>query len=361
MSPSYNLEKGYIENAGRALLLVTILIILFLSQSRISAASTQLNPSQHSATLGLWVSGTPFSPGNTEVGAAGAYNSILYYIGGQNQPSGLYTNQVFLASIHSDGSIGKWVMSVHSYPGARGIWALQCPAYNGFVYCIGGNKVPGGTTNAVYYSTIGSTGLGVWKSTASYPIKIRFESCVPYDGYMYCVGGSPDANFATNSVYYAQILSQGGLGTWYSTTSYPMNSWAHCVISSGYIFCLSDYNGKVITNPTFYAQVSSSGVGPWKSGPQYPITKEKMQCAASSNSIFCIGGGNGVGGIDGNQAVNNVYAATISSSGFGRWQPATSYPIAIKDHACATYNGFIYCVGGDDPKTTNAVYFAQVV
>ena len=328
-----------------------------MTSPRISAASRD---SSHLVTLGPWMNGTNFS-GNTEVGASGVYGGILYYIGGQLQPSGVYTNRVYYAPVLPNGTVEKWTLDAYAYPGAKGIWALQCPAYNGFVYCIGGNKEPGGTTSAVYFATIGSKGIGSWKSTTPYPLKIRFDSCVPYYGFMYCVGGSPSANRATNAVYYAAILAQGGLGKWYRTSSYPISTWAHCVISSGYIFCLSDYNGKLITNLTYYAQVSSSGIGQWKSGPHYPITKEKMQCVASNNSMFCIGGGNGVGGIDGNQAVNNVYSAALSSSGFGPWKSVTSYPIAIKDHSCTTYNGFIYCVGGDDTKTTNAVFFAQVV
>jgi len=346
-------------------LLISISLMLILSsiqlQSRISISSAASSSAPSIASIGSWISGSPFAAGNIEVGAAGAYNGILYHIGGQFQPGGDYTNGVYFAPIFSNGSIGKWTVGAYPYPGSNGICALQCPAYSGFVYCIGGNRVPGGTTNAVYYTTVSSTGLGAWNPTTSYPLNIRFESCVPYSGYMYCVGGSPSANSATKAVYYAQILPQGGLEKWMPTTSYPIKTWAHCVVDYGYVFCLSDYNGNAITNLTYYAQISSSGVGAWKSGPHYPITKEKMQCVLSSNSIFCIGGGNGIGGKDGNESVNNVFTASLSSSGFGSWQPATSYPVTIKDHSCTSYNDYLYCVGGDDPKTTNAVYYALVV
>jgi len=341
-------------------LLIATSLLLIISpiqlHSRILVSS-----SAQSVGIGLWTSGSPFPAGNVEVGASGANDGILYYVGGQLQPSGHYTNAVYFASILSNGSIGKWTMSARPYPGAKGIWALQCPPYNGFVYCIGGNKVPGGTTNAVYYATVSTAGLGSWKSTTSYPLSIRFDSCVPYNGYMYCIGGSPNANSATKDVYYAQILTQGGLGKWTSTTSYPITTWAHCVADFGYLFCLSDYNGNAITNLTYYAQLSSAGVGAWKSGPNYPITKEKMQCVLSNNSIFCIGGGNGIGGKDGNQGVDNVFTAALSTSGFGSWQSTTSYPITIKDHSCSSSGGYIYCIGGDDPRTTNAAYFTRVV
>jgi hypothetical protein len=77
-------------------------------------------------------------------------------------------------------------------------------------------------------------------------------------------------------------------------------------------------------------------------------------------SIYCVGGGNGVGGIDGNQSVNSVYSATLSSYGFGKWVQQTSYPMPIKDHECTTFNSYIYCIGGDNPKATNMVYYTQV-
>ena len=311
-------------------------------------------------TLGPWQNGTPFLAGNTEVGATGAYNGILYYIGGEIQPTGKYSNSVYYTTIDSDGGIGSWAKSPNSYPGAGGIWALQCPSYDGFVYCIGGNKVPGGTTNAVYFASITAAGFGAWKSTTSYPIKIRFDSCIPYNGYMYCVGGSPSANSATKSTYFAPIESAGGLGTWSPTTSFPITAWTHCVAYSGFIYCEADYNGAAIADLTYYAPISTSGIGTWSAGPNYPITKEKIQCIEAMGSMICVGGGNGVGGLDGNQGVNNIYVSALSSTGLGNWMQTTSYPVTIKDHSCTTYNNYIYCIGGDDPKTTDAVYYSLI-
>ena len=339
---------------GRVLLAsVSLLVIigaLFLPVTSAAAHQT--------VNIRSWHSGTPYSAGSVEVGASGAYSGTLYYVGGQIHPGGMYTNAVYFATIHSDGSISSWKMSPYSYPGAKGIWALSCPAYSGFVYCIGGNREPGGTTNAVYFASISPSGLGKWNATTSYPMKIRFESCVPYSGYMYCVGGSPSANSATKAAFYAPILSQGGLGKWAATTSYPISAWTHCVAFSGYIYCETDYNGVRIINLTYYASISSGGIGRWKSGPAYPITEEKMQCIENKGSMYCVGGGNGVGGIDGNKAVNSVYSALLSAGGFGNWTQDINYPIPIKDHACTTFNGYIYCIGGDDPKATNVVYYS---
>ena len=312
------------------------------------------------ATITSWQSGPPYSEGKIEVGASGAYNGILYYIGGQIHPGGAYTNGVYFSSIHLVNTLGPWTKSPHPYPGAKGIWALQCPPYNGFVYCIGGNQVPGGTTNSVYFASITSSGLGPWQTTSTYPIHIRFESCVPVSGFMYCVGGSPSGNKATRAVYFAPILGHGGLGTWSSTTAYPVSAWTHCVAYLGYLFCETDYNGTAITNVTYYASISSAGVETWHKGPDYPIAMEKMQCVQITGVMYCVGGGNGLGGLDGNRAVDSVYSIVISPAGFSGWVRQTNYPIPVKDHACSAYNTYIYCIGGDDPQATNAVYFAQM-
>ncbi len=344
-------------------MILGLVLILFLSSAQNSplvSFSAQLAPSRSTVGISSWTAGPVFPAGNIEVGAAGAYNGVLYYIGGEFHPSGAYTNGVYYSDLSSSGMMGAWKKSPHPYPGAKGIWALPCPAYNGFVYCIGGNKVPGGTTDAVYYTTVSTSGLGSWRTTTTYPINIRFESCVPYAAYMYCVGGSPSANGATDKVYYAPILSSGGLAGWSATTSYPIGAWSHCVADSGFIYCLSDYNGAAIANLTYYAPISSSGIGAWHQGPDYPITKEKMQCMETMNSMICVGGGNGLAGTDGTQGVDNVYVSALSSAGLGAWTQTTNYPLAIKDHSCATYNNYVYCVGGDDPKTTNLVYYGEV-
>ena len=138
-----NLKSGFLLTNLSLLLIVATILLTTTSFAVTGSQMTSLNS---------WQSGIPYSPGSVEVGASGAYNGILYYVGGQIHPGGAYTNAVYFASILLSGSIGSWTKSQYPYPGSTGIWALPCPAYNGFVYCIGGNMVPGGTSKAVYFA-----------------------------------------------------------------------------------------------------------------------------------------------------------------------------------------------------------------
>ena len=80
-------------------------------------------------------------------------------------------------------------------------------------------------------------------------------------------------------------------------------------------------------------------------------------CATYSGYIYCVGGGTGLG------STPAAYYAPISSSGVGAWATTASYPTAINYQSCATYSGYIYCVGGlsgGKGNVLSAVYFAPV-
>src|SRR6267378_3860380 len=79
--------------------------------------------------------------------------------------------------------------STGNYPLPGGDEFLSCVPTNGYVYCIGGvNSIV--TYNAVYYAQLLPTGVGAWSSTGNYPLPngVQEYSCVPTNGYVYCIG-----------------------------------------------------------------------------------------------------------------------------------------------------------------------------
>ena len=65
----------------------------------------------------------------------------------------------------------------------------SCAAYDGYIYCVGGED-GGISTNLVEYAPISSSGVGTWNSSTSYPGgDIEMQSCNIYSGYIYCIGG----------------------------------------------------------------------------------------------------------------------------------------------------------------------------
>lgn len=193
-----------------------------------------------------------------------------------------------------------------------------------------------------------STGIGTWTSTTSYPVGVYGQACVAYSGDMYCVGargGSGDP--ARNWVYYAPISSTG-IGAWSSTTGYPQSVYfPMCSTANGYIYCVGGWTQSVDIQNVYYAKLSSTGVGAWTAGSSYPITIESGSCPILNGYIYCVSGWTG-----GTTTTALVYYAPLSTTGVGSWTAGTSYPLGVYSHECAAYNGYIYCAAGH----TNSAY-----
>ena len=140
-----------------------------------------------------------------------------------------------------------------------------------------------------------------WGSTTSYPSTIYAQSCATSSGYIYCMGGNTGSG-TTSAVYYAPVISTG-IGTWTETTDYGAASTSDnsgsagvateaqsCAISSGYVYCVGGNNGSGGTSTVYYAQVSSGGIGAWSQAKAYPISISDQSCPAYSGYIYCVGG-----------------------------------------------------------------------
>ena len=285
----------------------------------------------------LWISTTPYAAGGIEDQSCAIYGGYIYCIGGWT--NGL-TNAVYYASVSSSG-VGPW-FSTTPYP--LYVDDQSCAIYSGYIYCVGGYASSG----AVYYASVSGSGVGTWIKTTPYPTSVVSGSCVTYSGYIYCVGG--------NAVYYASVGSSG-VGTWTSTTAYPTGiSQLSCAIYGGYIYCVGGWASSDFTADVYYASVSSSGVGTWTSTTPYPTGTEDHSCATYGGYIYC------VGGFTNSRLTADVYYASVSSSGVGAWASTTPYPTGIEYHSCATSGGYIYCVGGQaDSGLTDAVYYAAIL
>src|SRR5207245_11241074 len=85
--------------------------------------------------------------------------------------------------------LNSW-SSTTSYP--TGIASQSCATNSGFIYCVGGTTFPTGITDAVYFATITSSGVGPWASTTSYPVLVAEQSCVAHSAFCFCVFGLID-------------------------------------------------------------------------------------------------------------------------------------------------------------------------
>ncbi len=171
-------------------------------------------------------------------------------------------------------------------------------------------------------------------------------SIVPTD-FVFCVSS---ASSPYNLTYFAPV-SSSGVGGWNLSAQYPVplseNRGAACDISGGYIYCLGGSSGQ---NASFYAPISSAGIGNWIATTSYPQQITLGFCGINGGDMYC------VGGLANPQA---TYYAPVSGSGIGPWTQTTSYPGEMALSSCVFASGDIFCIGSGI-SNTNQTYFAPV-
>ena len=152
-------------------------------------------------------------------------------------------------------------------------------------------------------------------------------------------------------------VSAQPLNSWSSTTSYPTGiastgiASQSCATNSGFIYCVGGTSPSP-TSAVYFAPISSSGVGTWTPTTSYPFSITEQSCVARASFVFCVGGLSFPIG-----PTIDVFFAPISSSGVGTWTSTNSYPFTIFEQSCVTRASLIYCVGGNPPTGTSAVFF----
>ncbi len=260
--------------------------------------------------------------------------AFIYCLGG------ISTSNTYSAPLLGGGRLGSWTQTT-SYP-FDAFWG-SCNAYQGYDYCVGG----GGSSNAVYSSVLDGGKAAQWKAqaispTGNYPVSIFVQSCTIYNGYDYCVGGADP--FTISTVYSAPV-SDGRVGPWTSTAGYPTPiEYQECTAYNGYVFCVSGA-GFGYTDAVYSSQIVSGGsLNSWSPTASYPVSPaiKFSSCNTYNGYIYCVGGE-----VDSTGVTNTVYASSISGGTLGGWQATTPYPTPVNMHSCDVYDGYIYCVGGN--------------
>jgi hypothetical protein len=303
-----------------------------------------------------------------------------YAIGGQQCIAGTATiiciggvdanggprNEIYYAAISSSGNITGWTLSSTTYP--KFIDDQSCVTSSGYIYCVGGSYDDSyDDVNSSYYAQVMPSGtLGSWSPTTGYPIPVDTESCAAYSSYIYCVGGYNETDGSSadaapsNSVWYAP-LSSSGIGGWNLTTAYPASVYLPtCYSADGYIYCIGGANvNDNSVGTSYYATLSSTGVGTWTQTETYPVAASAQACVVSSTDLLCVGGETSVGSSSSAPTfTSGVYYAPITSGGIGKWDKAASYPISIGTD-CVSLSGNVYCVGGFDQSSVGSDSFVE--
>ncbi|HYC26545.1 MAG TPA: Ig-like domain-containing protein, partial [Nitrososphaerales archaeon] len=307
-----------------------------------------------------------------------------------------------LPPAHGQGAtvtgIGPWTQqnnygssSTSVGTGGVSVLGVSCVTDSGYAYCVGGQNPMGTDLSDVFYAQLNSDGsVGAWTETTDYGaasgtsgsggVGVEWPSCVVSAGYVYCVGGANTSEGILSDSFYAQ-LSTSGVGPWTETTDYGAASGSagaggvkafqlSCVADGGYVYCVGGGSSK-----TFYAQLSSSGIGPWTETTDYGaasgssgsggVAIDSNSCVDGNGTVYCVGGTLSF------KPVSDVFSAPLSSAGVGAWTEETDYGgtsgttgsggVPIYGTNCLFYSSYVVCIAGDTTGNsgTAGVYYAQ--
>lgn len=284
-------------------------------------------------------SSNDFATGNNE-------HNIDYSVDGQITRGGL-----------TGGNIGAWVSTGSGSMTAR--TGGGSAVHNGYVYWVGGRILGAGTTaSEVTYASINSNGtLGTWNTTTSLPTGRSFSAAVPYNGKMYVYGGYTTGTVALDTVLYADINSNGTLGSWQSAST-TMNT-AVCRFGStvygGYLYAAGgatgtvlsncDINSSTMINTLQYAPILPSGdVGAWTTSANTFTNARKDPGFAIYNGYAYMSAGM----LNGSTIYRDTQIAKLGDNGdIGTWRTSSvQTPVDAYAFGYQAYNGYLYLSGG---------------
>jgi len=266
-----------------------------------SVQYAELNPD---GSVGTWSATTADLTAGRAYGQLEAVGDTLYFIGGQNA-SDTAQSSIYYAQPGSAGDVSSWSTATNSLPAAR--TEVSATSWNGRLYVAGGRS---GSTyyDTVYYSPDLSAGGDIssaWSTTEALVTERAGHTLISYANNLYLLGGYDGANYL-NDVQYAQINSNGTIGTWANTTSLPQRIRnGDGFAANGYMYMFGGRSDDTVcTTNTYVAPISANttiatgndptGIGEWYQTNQ-AFGGERYGVAATYDDgrAYLLGGGCG--------------------------------------------------------------------
>lgn len=308
-----------------------------------------------SGSVGVWSTTSPFSNGRKFL-AAVAHDGYLYVLGGLD-PSSIVLNDVQVAPINANGSVGTWTGTT-SFASAR--QGLSAAAHNGYLYVLGGFDGTSTWYNDVQYAPIGAGGtVGSWTATSPFTTGREEHATVAYNGFLYVIGGA-DGLGPMDDVQYALMNANGTVGAWNTTTVLPSLREGHAAAAyNGFLYVLGGYDNLSEVNSVESAPINANGtLGSFTATTSFPTARTTLTGAAANGYLYVLGGFS-----SGPNYYNSVHGAPIDVHGtLGTWAAGANFTTARWGHASVAYDGYLYVLGGNGgaPGPENDVQYAAI-
>lgn len=354
-------------------------------------------PLSGDGNMGAWVSAP-----NLTLAVAGfrliVTKNRVYIVGGEYS-AGNYTNQIASAPINMDGSLGSWTQ-VQAFP--TNIVAQTVYVTKTRVYMIGGQTAGGVFTTNVYQATINDDGtLGNWTTGTVFPAGLSNTTLFAAGGKLYSIGGyngtssvtsvyvanisgglndyssyyngtilpaSPSTSDPTYNVagsgqpwqqqYQINTTQSAALGTWSTDTAFPVTLGASDpFVTKNRVYVIGNWNGA-ISSAMYTAPINADGsLGAWAAAGNFPVATAWHRIVVTKNRVFVLGGSS-----NSSSGNTTVYTAVINTDGtLGAWTTSTSLPSGNYDgQAFATKNRVYYIGGFDGTNRLSVVWYAPI-
>ncbi len=256
-------------------------------------------------TLGGW---TPagFMPAPRYGHSAVSVKGRIYVMGGYDG-SGL-KSEVWSAGVSSAGVIGEWIAEA-ALPGPLYMFSASVVGEKIF---ISGGFSGSGVTGSVYRADLGSNGLiSAWTSLGNMPAPRYAHAMTEADGRLYVTGGNDGASAKAN-VWKAQVSTDGSMGAWSSEADLPSGRYGHSMTAvSNSLFILGGNNGMSSQSAVWKSEISSAGyAGGWSLVSALPSNRQFASVFSAGGAVYA------AGGFDGSSAKKEVYSAIAEGTGF---------------------------------------------
>lgn len=304
-----------------------------------------------SGAVGTWQDTTALPAANNFCAVA-ICNGYIYATGG-----GAAVTTVYYAAINSDGTLGSWSTGT-ALPDSRAYHAMV--AHNGHLIVAGGYK-PSASRTTVWYCTpdAGTGANGAWTATSSLSVGRYGSGYTVVNDRLYLCGGS---NYSSrlNTVTYADINSDGTVGTWNTSGAANLPAirlWPQTWTHNDDLYVAGGLDSSdVYKTEVYYADVATDGtIASWSTS-SYPIPQGFAYGGASvdPNSRAVIYGGWTTGGTSANVYVNSTQVITDNNldadTGLVTVNPGShnSFAVAPQDASPCIYSRdfVVYPLGG---------------
>ncbi|MCB0060947.1 MAG: DUF11 domain-containing protein, partial [Caldilineaceae bacterium] len=197
-----------------------------------------------------------------------------------------------------------------------------------------------------------------WQSTTPLPIALAGRNTVVHGNRLYVIGGKKADNTASLDIYSAVIDSTGEIGGWEIVGQLPMDYYLFTsVVANDALFLIGGWNGANTVNNVWRATFLSDGhVDNWAVMPSLPVAVDLHDTALIDGYIYSVGGWNGT------QPQQGIYAAAVTANGLSSWQLVGNLPHPLYRHTVAGAQGYLYVTGGyDQDETAEATVLAVKV